>query len=521
MNRPLTLSLSLALTLSTIAAPRTHAEDLALSMKGGGVGLGLDISVDGAFGEAYLLVMSTKYEATALPAPHASPIDVGLDLLGFSVAVPGFVGLTPANLTYAIPEDPTLDGVVLNFQALHIEDLVFDGKSNPYRLTFSDPEVWHPTLEASPFQRAFPTATPLADGTVLLAGGSPTILPYDSASAMFSSQPGAKTAERYHPATESFEAIANMVQGRFRHRATLLDDGRVLITGGSNGLQALASCEIYDPQTGTFSATGAMAQGRIGHTATLLADGRVLVAGGATAGPNQLAIAQNALNTTELYDPQTGTFSSGASMVFPRAFHTADRVSNGDVIFAGGFSNSGGSVFTTSSIMRFVPDAGVGKFWNLASLITPRAGHGSAVLPNDRVMLIGGFSFDQADLVATPDEPSIAQCEIVYATTSQVIPSATLSAQAAFPNVIVLDNDDLLVAGGQYGSGSLDQPMHVGSLYRAHVGNGGWFHTGNMNGGRIGGAGAPLPDGTGAIFHGFTFGAAFENDGEIYQPEPK
>jgi hypothetical protein len=65
--------------------------------------------------------------------------------------------------------------------------------------------------------------------------------------------------------------------GRADHTATGLADGTVLVAGGPG---PGASAEIYDPATGTFSPTGSMATGRIYHTATGLADGTVLVAGG-------------------------------------------------------------------------------------------------------------------------------------------------------------------------------------------------------------------------------------------------
>jgi hypothetical protein len=76
-----------------------------------------------------------------------------------------------------------------------------------------------------------------------------------------------------------------MTTGRFSHTATPLGDGTVLIAGGNQVIAygayiASASAEIYDPTTGTFSRTGDMTTGRFNHTATLLLDGTVLIAGG-------------------------------------------------------------------------------------------------------------------------------------------------------------------------------------------------------------------------------------------------
>jgi Galactose oxidase, central domain len=72
-----------------------------------------------------------------------------------------------------------------------------------------------------------------------------------------------------------------MNHARFGHQATLLEDGTVLIIGGSSAGVTLASMEIYDPnQSGTFTQIGDMTTARFSHAATLLNDGRVLILGG-------------------------------------------------------------------------------------------------------------------------------------------------------------------------------------------------------------------------------------------------
>lgn len=134
----------------------------------------------------------------------------------------------------------------------------------------SDPNPWSPAGHMA-VGRAFPTATLLPNGTVLVAGGAGT-----------SGRPLA-SAELYEPRTGHWTMTGRMVSGCYSCTATPLADGRVLVTGGvDSSFAPLDSAELYDPHTGTWTATGRMAVARQAQTETLLRDGRVLVAGGAT-----------------------------------------------------------------------------------------------------------------------------------------------------------------------------------------------------------------------------------------------
>jgi N-acetylneuraminic acid mutarotase len=84
--------------------------------------------------------------------------------------------------------------------------------------------------------------------------------------------------------------------------AVLLKDGRVLIAGGFTGTEwrIARTSEIYDPETGTWSLTGSMNEPRWNHVAVLLKNGKVLVVGG------RYSTKAWPLASAELYDPATG-----------------------------------------------------------------------------------------------------------------------------------------------------------------------------------------------------------------------
>src|SRR3954454_18110851 len=147
------------------------------------------------------------------------------------------------------------------------------------------------------------TATLLADGTVLIAGGT-----------------GADSAELYDPSTGAFIVTGKMATPLVSHTATLLHDGRVLISGGFGVGGSPANAEVYDPSTGTFAATGAYARPNTCDfcpPATLLADGKVLFTPPA-----------------QLWDPATGAFSVTGPLIYA-SHSTSTLLSDGKVLLAG------------------------------------------------------------------------------------------------------------------------------------------------------------------------------------------
>lgn len=231
-------------------------------------------------------------------------------------------------------------------------------------------EIYDPTtdqwkiVDTMSNARASLISVPLQDSTVFIMGGGGGRLGNLS------------TAEIFNSASANFSQVGESQTNHYL--ATLLADGRVLMTGGqSHDDKILNTAEIYDPMTGEFQETGLMATPRVKHAAVLLNNGRIMIIGGSDSRGYR-----GRFSSTEIFDPETGQFSEGPEMQFGRhkIRDAVVKLLSGNILVAGGARKP---EFFDINTQNFVPVRG--------QLNGPQMFATATLLSNGDVLVLGGY----------------------------------------------------------------------------------------------------------------------------------
>jgi len=361
-------------------------------------GTGLAGATEVHFGDVPAAVVRTDPAGAVTvtaPALAAGPVDVRVTVPGARSARSPF-----ARFHYAEGAWRTTGGSTVRHRLRHSATQLLDGTvlvaggctgssvdaCGPARISAElfDPRLgtWAATAETMLGARLGHTATRLPDGRVLVVGGRRNAPVAD--------------AELYDPARRTWRPAPPMTTPREGHTATSLGDGSVLVVGGDIDGR---SAERYHPGTGTWGAVAPPSYGRRHHSATLLPDGRVLVVGG------EIVTCDGCPPPPEVYDPAANRWAEAPDTVGPagRFGHAATLLAGSAatcgtrcdrVVVTGGFTDRNFFRMSANTSL-FGPVAG----WSTGrSLPVPRAGHTGTLLPNGKVLVVGGSPGRAAEL---------------------------------------------------------------------------------------------------------------------------
>lgn len=373
--------------------------------------------------------------------------------------------------------------------------------------------AWSPAASMST-PRSFMTATLLPDGRVLVAGG------FSVSPDCFLKPPGPgcvppifASAEIFNPRTGTWSATGSMAHARASHSATLLGNGKVLVAGGESLAGPMASAELFDPLTGTWSATGSMSVGRAdleGLNGVLLQDGRVLVTGGETAtGPTA---------TAEIYDPMTGVWTRTGNMNLPRGEESVTLLEDGRVLVAGGEiagSPEAGGFTSTATAEIFNPRTGRWTF--TGSMSQARIDHAAVLLSDEEdsglVLVAGGHSESPPSTVSFNylTSAELYDPETGTWTRTGSMPHPHGESESA---TVVLEDGRVLLTGGFT---AIDTPQANTELY--DPGSGTWSSAATMSSVRSGHTATLLGNGEVLAVGGLVRPPTATSSAELFSPE--
>ena len=196
--------------------------------------------------------------------------------------------------------------------------------------------------------------------------------------------------------------------------------------------------------SGTFTPTGNLSRPRQFHSAILLSNGKVLIAGG-----NAVLTGWPAWASAELYNPSTGTFTATGDMTAPRFFHTATLLPNDSVLVAGGFSSADSGSYGSGLASAELYDSATGTFTTTGNMTAKRSRHTATLLNNGKVLIAGGY---YPRIISGPC-CNLASAELYDPSTGTFTATGDMTAARQGHTATLLKDGRVLIDGGYSNSG--------------------------------------------------------------------
>lgn len=409
MSRSLVSRLSLLAPLSLVGALTTTADAQELphsevpSAAAGGMGR---VRVTGNPGEAYAIWFSAIEEVTQIADGIILQINP-LRALQNGLEITGIFD-NSGQAIFEYPIDASWDGYQLSFQTVTVDEIGNIRVSNLARATFQTPNTFAGAVGVPSALSIFGDLFNLPDGRQLAIGGAGPVV------------------QAYEPWVQQTLPVGIANPSYLFSTRVQLADGKVLVAGGLNatvdtsgktpqiGVITSSEAYLYDPVANTYNPTnGPLNVARAAAAGVRLNTGKVFIFGGLgtidIADPTTLLT--GILASSEIYDPATGLFTLGPSLVEGKAFHTCTLLNNGQVLVAGGLGLAFGIPVISNSGYTYNPSNNTfGLFPKFFS--GPRMLHSATKLADGKVVLSGGITADLTAVLQSGDLSQIALSSI-------------------------------------------------------------------------------------------------------------
>jgi hypothetical protein len=274
----------------------------------------------------------------------------------------------------------------------------------------------------------------LQDGRIIVTGGLTGYTSFYN-----------RSAEIFNLTTNTWDFIDSMNVSRGEHSMMLLQDGSLLAISGFQEV----SCEKYDPNLGDWIFVDSIKKVRdYGFTATRLDDGKVMITGGWYFD----GIEDEFIKECELYDPIIDEWSIVDSLSVGRLGHSATLLKDGRVLVIGGLTTNR----MLESCEIFDP---ITRQWSFTdSLLIERGWHSAVLLQNGKVLVTGGGNLDSL---------AIFTCELFDPVTEKWEIAGVTSFPHSNHTSVLLADSLILLAGGVIGPASWEifNPKTFSSMY--------------------------------------------------------